>query len=284
MREETKNLTSDWLIRYPAKTRDGYRRDLHQFTKSLDNIDPLDATRAQIQRWLGRLFDNGLAPATIRRKASSLASFYTYAVTEGHLEHTPTELVRRPKGDSATKYGLPLEQARKLITIAKTHSVTAHALVWLMAGAGCRISEACSAQISDLDGHLLTVTVKGGHRRTKPLSPTVLKAVTAAIGDRTTGPILTNRDGNPLARQRAAELIDRLTKKAGIKHCTPHILRHTAATLALEAGAPVHHVQQLLGHKSIETTMRYTRNVDAQTAAANAANQLDEYLTEEEEE
>jgi integrase/recombinase XerC len=147
-----------------------------------------------------------------------------------------------------------------------------------MAGAGLRVAEASSANIEDLKDGLLTVTVKGGHRQTKPLSLPALQAARAAIGDRTEGPILTNRDGARLSRRRAWELIERLATSAGIKSCTPHTLRHTAATLALAAGAQVQDVQALLGHRSIETTLHYIRNRDVLGGAADAARRLGNLL------
>jgi site-specific recombinase XerD len=220
---------NDWLIAYPTGTRTGYRRDINNFTTWL-GTDPLNATRADIQRYLAHLLDDqGLQPSTVRRKASAISSFYDYCVQEKIIPHSPAAHARRPRGDSAPKSGLPADQARALIATAKDHSKTAHALVWLMAGAGLRITEACTANIEDIHDDQLTVTVKGGHRQIKPLAPPVLAAVQAAIGDRDHGPVITNRDGDRLTRQRAWELVTRLTTSASVEHCTPHTLRHTAA-------------------------------------------------------
>lgn len=270
----TSDLIADWLIPYPQNSRDAYRRDVHQFAEWLVDTDLLDARRTNVQRWLAHLIDADLTAATVRRKASALSSFYEYAAAEDLIGHSPCEHIRRPKGESAAKLGLPLDKAQALIATAKAHSRTAHALVWLMAGAGLRVTEACTARIDALAGNLLTVTVKGGHTQTKPLSAPVLTAVTAAVRNRTEGPILTNRDGAPLTRPRAWELVGRLAATAGIDDCTPHTLRHTAATLALDAGVPVQDVKELLGHRSIETTLRYIRNRDSDRATRQAADRL----------
>ena len=283
MRDQTKNLITDWLIGYPPGTRNGYGSDVATFQTWLElglAKDLLEATRADIQRWLGNLIENGYQPTTVRRKASAVWSLFNYAVEERILEHNPAEHLRRPKGDSAPKRGLPVDQAQALINAAKAHSRPAHALVWLMVGAGLRVAEACSACIEDLDDNLLTVIVKGGHRQTKPLSPPVLEAVMTAIANREKGTILTNRDNNSLSRQRAQELIDRLTTSVGIEKCTPHTLRHTAATLALEAGVPLEDVAALLGHRQLETTLRYIQDRDIAGATRAAANRLGQVLTE----
>lgn len=286
---ENTHLITDWLISYPTKTRAGYRIDFTQFTKWLEERGhPIDELliidRPTIQRWLGHLLDTGRQPSTIRRKASAVWSFYNYAVEEKLIDHNPAEHLRRPKGDPVPKLGLDLEDAQHLLNVARAHSKPAHALIWLMMGLGLRVTEACSATIEDLAENLLTVTVKGGHRKIKPLGPGAHAAITAAIADRTEGPILLNRDKNPLSQRRAWELTIRLASKAGIKNCTPHTLRHTAATLALAAGAPVQDVQQLLGHRSIETTLRYIQGRDILGGTTGAANLLDTTLNPGDEE
>lgn len=279
---DTQLLVSQWLMAFPPNTRTTYRHAIGELADHLDS-DLLEAKRPDIQRWLMHLTETaGLAPATVRKKTSAVSSFFDYAVEQKHIDHNPCEHVRRPQGDSAPRRGLDINQAHKLIDTAADHSRTAHALVWLMAGAGLRVSEACSARIENLDQEqqLITVKVKRGDRQTKPLSPPVMSAVLAQVSDRTEGPILTNAEGNRLTRQRAWELIERLTGTAGITDCTPHTLRHTAATIALEAGVPVQDVQQLLGHKSIETTLRYIRSRDILGATRSAADRLASALSD----
>lgn len=272
----------EWLIGYPPATRRSYRSDINQFIAWLEAKDQgglLDATRATIQRFLGHLADLDYKPATSQRKTSAIASFYTYAVEEKILDHNPAEHVRRVKGGSSPRPALTPDEIRALISAASDYSKSAHALVWLMAGVGLRVAEACSATIEDLNGDLLTVTVKGGKRKIKPLTAPVLDAVTEAIGPRTKGPILTNRDGRPLSRKRAWALIITLGARLDLHQCTPHTLRHTAATLALEGGASVQDVQQLLGHASLETTLRYIQHRDIAGGTRDAARHLAAVLT-----
>ena len=103
--------------------------------------------------------------------------------------------------------------------------------------------------------------------------------MTEAIGPRTKGPILTNRDGRPLSRRRAWAHIRDLSARLDLHQCTPHTLRHTAATLALEGGASVQDVQQLLGHASLETTLRYIQHRDIAAGTRDAAGHLAAVLT-----
>lgn len=273
MNEQTRDHLADWLIRFRGESRSAYRRDVRQFTAWLGR-DPTTARRADVQRWISHLSESGLSDPTVRRKASSLSSFFTYLAEEKVIDHNPAALVRRPQGETATRLGLTADEARRVIEAAQQHSRMATALIALQLGVGLRITEACTAKIADLDrsaGHL-TVTVKRGHRRVKPLPPWVLEAVTATIGDRTEGPILLTGSGRPVSRIRGWEFVKTLVETAGIdRPVTDHELRHTCATLALDAGASLEDVSALLGHKSLDTTARYIRGRDEIAGMRKAA-------------
>lgn len=288
-------LIADWLVEFRSKgTRSSYRRAVEQFASWLDG-DLLEATRNDVRRWVAHLVSQDLADSSVRAKVSAVASFYKHLHTEKLIEVNPTTDIRRPQGESEPRLGLTVDQAHRLIAKAEEHSSHAAALVWLMAGAGLRVEEACTARIEDINGDLLTVRVKGGHRQTKALSLEVLKAVARVIdgyvdidpqGDplgivatedqtREEGPIVVDGEGRPVKVWRAQDLIAELGATAGIQQRVhPHILRHTAATLALEAGTPVEDVSALLGHRSIETTLRYVRNRDVIGGTRAAAARL----------
>lgn len=253
--------------------------DVCQFAEWLE-FPLLEATRTDVQSWISHLRDErGLASASVGRKTSAVWSFFNYCVQERIVELNPCEYVRRPRIENQPRLGLVLEDARRLLKAAEARSRSAHALVWLMAGAGFRVSEAVGARIEDLAGPLLTVRVKGGDRTIKPLSAPVLAAVKAAVGDRVEGPIVTNPDGHRLSRRGAVRVIDEVTAECGIEDCSPHTLRHTCATLALEAGARLEDVSRLLGHRSMETTLRYVRNRDVEGGMRKAAESLGRVLS-----
>lgn len=276
-----KELLDDWLIEYPAHgTRDSYRRAVTQFVDWLGK-DVREATRSDIRRWVAHISQGeGLKDSSVRQKVSAVSSLYKHLFNEGLVDVNPAVDIRRPQGESEPRLGLTAHQARKLITEAENHSKMATALVWLMCGAGLRVAEACTARIEDLDGDLLTVKVKGGHRQIKPLSDPVLAAVKAATGTRKEGTIVVDRDGHEVTEKKAQRLVRKLAKTAGItEKITPHILRHTAATLALEAGTPLEDVSALLGHRSLETTLRYVRNRDVIGGTRKAAATLARTLT-----
>lgn len=259
------DLYAGWLSRYPENTAAAYRRDLADYITTAG--DPLTATRADVQEWLRVLARRGLKPPTIRRKASALSSFLEYAAQEGAVEVNAARHTRRPLGGDAVKLGLSLPDARRLLDTAAEHSPRAAALIGLLMAMGLRVSEACGARVehltTDAGAPVLELVRKGGRTHRLPVPPAVHRALIAATGDRPIGPILTGPRGGHLTRHAAAELVAHLGEKAGIPHLTPHLLRHTAATTALRAGVPLERVQQLLGHRSPTTTLRYAQALEA---------------------
>jgi integrase len=130
---------------------------------------------------------------------------------------------------------------------------------------GLRISEALGADIEHLAverGHrTLTITRKGGKIVTIPLAPRTARSIDMCIGERSDGPILLNREANArLDRHAATRIVKRLARQAGIgKKISPHSLRHSFITAALDAGVALRDVQEAASHADPRTTMRYDR-------------------------
>jgi integrase/recombinase XerD len=141
------------------------------------------------------------------------------------------------------------------------------ALVDLLFATGIRVGEASSLDLRDFmkKEAILKVQGKGGRERLAFLvdNETLqiqLRHLEARMQIGTKSPaIFLNTAGERLSTQGIANIIDGLCRKAGIKrHITPHMLRHTVATLLLRNGMDIRVVQEFLGHSSIATTQRYT--------------------------
>ncbi len=262
MKPGTKKLLSDWLDRFDSPaTVDGYRRDVAQFATWLGDRDVLTAKRPDVQGWIRHLQHRGLADPTIRRKASAVSSFLTYAMQEGRLKHNPAMAVKRPRGDNAQRLGLNDEAATRLAQAAVNHSPKAGALVTILLTSGLRISEALNLDIGDITTDAGTLIAKarrkGGKTRRVPIAADVHRRIDRLIADRTEGPIFTGAHRGRYSRQDGYALIRELGETAGVGHVTPHTLRHTVATSLIRAGVPIEKVCELLDHRSIETTRRY---------------------------
>jgi site-specific recombinase XerD len=209
-----------------------------------------------------------LARATIGRRLSTVAGLYRFAVIDGKLDRSPADYVRRPHvSDESTTLGLDRMELGAFIAQAAAAGPTDHALACLLGLLGLRVGEACAIDIENLDasrGHR-TVTVLGkGHKLAViPLPPRVSRAVDQAADEREHGPLLLMRTGTRMNRHGATRIVRRLAKRAGItKHISPHSLRHSFITAALDAGVPLRDVQIAARHADPRTATRYDRARD----------------------
>jgi site-specific recombinase XerD len=192
--------------------------------------------------------------------------------------------VRRPRvdPDHTITLGLDRDQARAFLAAADAD----HGPAWLRTAAavrmllhlGLRVDELAAADVTDLGhdlGHrVLTVTRKGGCRATLPVPPATA-ALDTYLGDRLArhravagptatldGPLLATKNGRRLDQAALWRLVRRLARAAGIPlwaRLSPHSLRHTTITLALDAGEDLSDVQDLAGHRDPRTTRYYDR-------------------------
>ncbi|MCO6011553.1 tyrosine-type recombinase/integrase [Actinoallomurus purpureus] len=270
-----RQLVTAWILatgRAKSKhTRRAYARDITQWFAWLDEcgVGPFEAYQAHVDGWSESMLTIDLSPATIARKISCVGSFYRYAIRQGKnygitATVNPAAEVERPyvDRDHSETAGLTADQARDMIRAADADRKRTAVIVRLMLEVGFRASDVDRARIEDLGedrGHrTLTVTRKGGRRQRMALPVGVARAIDELIGDRTEGPIVTTRTGQPMAHSEVFRTVRRIGEKVGVK-VTPHGLRHTCATLALDAGAPLRDVQDLLGHADPRTTRRYDR-------------------------
>lgn len=257
-----------WLAEFPsAHTQDAYRRDLQQYAGHLAGLgitDPLSAQRHVVAYYARYLDSIGLAAATRARKLAAVSSFYRYATRADVVPANPAkDIARPPVSAESPRLGMSADEARRVIDVARERTPAHRALLALCLCAGLRVSEALAvtpADMAEVKGHrVVRVAGKGGKVRHVPLSPLALDLLADALAGCEPGtPVVRGPQGGMVDRHRALRMVESLGRAAGIGHALrPHDCRHTAATLALDAGAPIHRVQDLLGHSSPTTTQRY---------------------------
>ena len=269
-----------------ANSRRAYHRDLTRWEAFLGQlgVHPVDATVAHARafiRWQTEHLD--LAPSTVARSASALSGIYRDAQVgdPGLVTANPFDHVRRPRVQrTAATPSLSLDEARKFLTAAAAVSPRAHALALLLLTTGIRISEALNANFGDLIRHAdgvtaLQITRKGEVRGLVALPPVVLAALEANLRSRSSKvttlaratrgvgsrdwPLLQGQNGR-LTPSESRREIERICRAADwpANRVTPHGLRHTFATAAVEHGdVSARRVQHVLGHASVATTEAY---------------------------
>lgn len=267
-----KSLTS-------ANTERAYRGDVHSLFSFLDGgaVDALSAERKHVDLWRSTLTG---ASSTVARRLAAASSFFSYAVGEGVLTSNPVANVKRPKvdADHSSTRGLTKGEARSFLDAAHGDGARSYALASLLLLTGVRISEALEADLSDLQhdtGHrVLIVTRKGGKVAKVVLPAPVVDALSAYLGATLAhgtevvgsgqtakdAPLFTTSTGKRWASSEAFRTVQRLALRAGIEGAvSPHSMRHTHATIALDSGVSLHDLQDSMGHADPRTTRRYDR-------------------------
>src|SRR5579863_8946290 len=265
--DEAHLAVAGFLARYSEPTRRSYTSDLRQYFGWCDTVGLaiFEAKRAHLELWARFMEERGLARATIGRRLSTVAGFYRIATLDGPIEHSPAEHVRRPKIDTeSATLGLDRMELSAFIAQGAAAGAMDHALACLLGLLGLRVTEACSIDIADLGtdrGHrTVTVLGKGSKLALMPLPPRVARALDLAAAERSSGPLLLTKAGSRMNRHAATRIVRRLAKRAGItKHISPHSLRHSFITAALDAGVALRDVQIAARHADPRTTTRYDR-------------------------
>lgn len=266
-------LREAWLSsKASPRTREAYEEDLgilSVFLEGVEGVTVLTALNVHLDRWARSMEAADYSPATRARRLSSAASFYAYACRARVLMYNPAQWVKRPKlPNYSPRLGLNLDTAPKVIEAVEEMTAYHRALVGLCLCAGLRVSEALAVEGKDIreeSGHrVLEVRSKGGGRDIVPLSPLATSLISEALSIHRVGKILPNID-----RYAARRMVAAIGKVAKLSSpLTVHDLRHGAATCSLEAGEPLHRVQQLLRHADPRTTQRYDHSRDRLDSSA----------------
>lgn len=261
-----------------TSTSSAYAADLSQFIARLEAAgfeSPGSVTVAELRDFIYQLKDAGRAPASIRRKISSLRSYFGFLQTEGLIDSDPSELLEGPKTGRTLPTVLSGQEIEALLASPDGDdplAVRDRAMLEFMYATGVRISELVGVGVRDLDldDRLVRVVGKGSKERIVPFGGVAREALAAYLRDVrpglaekggrvASGNLFLSRRGNPLTRKGAWDIVRRHVQAAAIsKRVTPHTLRHTFATHLLQGGADIAAVQEMLGHADISTTQIYT--------------------------
>ncbi len=219
-------------------------------------------------------------PKTIKRKIASLKAFIRYLYCEEIIEFNPFDKI-----DTSFKEPLRLPRTipeniiRQLLTVSyqrivsaptdcqKKNAVRNAAVIELLFATGARISEICSLKTENIDLTAKTVRIfgKGAKERIIQIENNdviaIIKKYMAAFSEyiRPNGYLFLNNRHNRLSEQSVRTIITNLENQiASPIHITPHMFRHSVATLLLEEDVDIRYIQRILGHSSINTTQIYT--------------------------
>jgi integrase/recombinase XerC len=252
-----------------AHTLRGYRSDFAQFRSFLDRreIKGLAAVDARTMRaYVAWLHAQRLSRTSIARKLAALRSGFRFLVRRGHLMRNPVQEVATPRLPKRLPSFLPIDEAWELLDGSAPDTLQAkrdRAILELLYAAGLRVAELTRLDHSDLDRFQGTVRVvgKGSKERVVPVGDQALSAIDAYLAVRPPGdgPLFRNLRGGRLTVRSVHRIVGGRARQAGIaRPVSPHTLRHTFATHMLDGGADLRLIQELLGHRRLSTTQKYT--------------------------
>lgn len=262
--------------RFSAHTLEAYRVDLEQLAEFLSlHFAPWawsDLCTAHIRAWMADMSEKGLEPASIRRKLSSLKSFYRYWRKINPELTDPTKAIQTPK---LKKRVLVTADATSMARLMASFPVASSFpdirdkfILELLYGAGLRRSELLALAPADvsLAEMRVKVTGKGGKERLIPFGKPLAETAEAYLHLRQVHfpeaevLILTDQGNVPYPKWLYNKVRQYLGTLPHLERASPHVLRHSFATHLSDAGADLNAIKELLGHSSLAATQVYTHN------------------------
>ncbi len=269
---------------YSQHTCRAYRHDLEEFSayfmqisgrrsrqdRNAVTIEHVDAMA--IRGFLGVLHKKN-TKRTVARKLSALRSFFNYFVKQGKLADNPAAMILTPKQDKTIPVYLPVDEMFRLLDSIHGDGLLAlrnRAIFETLYSCGIRVSELVAMDNKDVeaDAGVIRVMGKGAKQRIVPVGQTALAAieryrqrlqVATGKAPKPDKALFLNKNNGRLSARSVRRILDKFVRASGLlKPVSPHAMRHSFATHLLDAGANLRIVQELLGHKSLSTTQKYT--------------------------
>lgn len=270
--------TCETIKKLDSKTLKAYRIDLSQFhtfmlsQKDFTEKKPLNSFLSQLH--------TKYKPKTAKRKIATLKAFFHYLVYEDLLSQNPFEKLNvkfrepqvLPRAVPNTIIEIFLQTMYKQKKLAHTtykyNSILRDiAVIELLFATGVRVSELCSLTPSQIDftTYKIIINGKGAKERILQIGNEDVKEILSEyyIAFKTdiskTGWFFINRLHKRYSEESVRNMIVKYLRLAAIDmHLTPHMFRHSFATLLLESDVDIRYIQRMLGHSSIKTTEIYT--------------------------
>lgn len=282
--KETLILTREYLKKskdLDYKTLKAYRIDLTKYCEFVRqfNIDPFEKTTTQ--KYVESLTKE-YKPATVKRKVASLRAFYFYIQEKGYITHNIFEKIKIEIPETKERKILSRECIEQIeeIMFMQLHKAKSEyqrktalreiAIIELLLSTGMRISELCQLQDKDFNLQIGSVHI-GNKKYSKRMLVVDNKRIIDLLKEyraenfediKNTGYFFINRNRNPLSEQSVREMLKKYSKKAGLDlNITPNTFRQSYVSVLLKNGKNAQEVQEIAGHGSIDTTIKYADKI-----------------------
>ncbi|MDE7440919.1 MAG: tyrosine-type recombinase/integrase [Muribaculaceae bacterium] len=237
-----------------------------------------DITTEDVRLYLMGMKHKGRSAVTQNNVRLDLSSFFSFLYDEGLIEQNPLKRIKKIRTESKIKE--PFTESEVELLRQHASSKRDRAIIDFLISTGCRISEMCSVNKSDInwDNSQIMIKGKGSKFRIVYLNARAMISLKTYLDSRTD-----SGDALFVSRHRCGEykrprrfkgqgvrqMLHSIERSAGVDNVHPHRFRRTAATLALRRGMPIEQVAKILGHAKLDTTTIYANSTQDDLAIAH---------------
>lgn len=281
------------LVGLSEATRVWYRLRLRSLVEVLGDLEVTAVSAADLRRWKAALVEResrwvahpsrpevqgGLSPWTLHGYVRAVRRFFRWLVREGVISQDPAALLDLPPLPDEPPKAVSRADLKRILEAARASGARDYALVCFLADTGCRVGGLVGLRLADVDLERRRAVVRekgrGGKRRARTVffGEETAAALAAWLKVHPGGEYVFVGQRGPLTEGGVYQVLRRLARLAGVRgRFNPHAFRHGWARGALEAGADLGTVAQLLGHRSIAVTHQfYARWADEELAQRHA--------------
>ena len=255
-----------------SSTLNGYYNILYQFLYSLEK-SPLEADASDIRSYLIKYQDiHSCSNRTLDNMRLVFSSFYNWLENESYIVKNPLKKIKRIKYDRVILQPFTDEELESLR--GACHTYRELAIIEFLYSTGCRVSEVCAIDKTDINFTYRETVIFGKGKRERVVyfnakAKLYILKYLSSRQDNNQALFVTNRYPYRRMERSGIEFIcKKIGDKAGIEHCHPHRFRRTLATNLIDKGVPIEQVQTLLGHSKLDTTLLYA-NVNQSNVKTN---------------
>ena len=259
---------------YSQHTLRAYANDLRSFQNHLENVEGsmsfLDADSDLVRAWVADMVDKGVAPSSVARKMSSLRAFYDFLRTEGVVVHNPVASLKNPKQRKRLPVFVKEEDMDFLLDEVSFgegyEACRDRMIIMCFYSTGMRLSELVGLDVADVDVERSVITVFGkrSKERVVPLGDEMKRELEKYIQQRSllksdAPALFLSHTGSRVSHSFVYRMVkEKLSSVTSVSKKSPHVLRHSFATVMLNNEAELGVVKELLGHERLTTTEVYT--------------------------